>query len=454
MNSDAEISRTNINVKRNFLFLFLAILIVFPVLMTASYLLLLSAMKSKMNNNAAINIAGRQKMLINKYVKEFVEDRIPLQVRFHKQKTEAIDTLEIVKDQKPYTKEVEGFEANSFHRTREIFETSLAALINGGTVLLDMEMTKSTTIPAVVNPTIRSKLIEAEKLWLLTLEHFNKLLVTEPDSSEYIIAHNEGSDTANDISRIMDQVVTSMQIDLQNKLDRINMFQIVVILIEATLFLITWVFIYFKIVTPLERKSIDLENQRELYISLNSELAKANEKEKEQNWLAAGQARLNDVMRGVKEINTLSRDIICCLAPYLHAQVGAIYLADYDQNLSLAGSYALKNQGDSRQDCKFGEGLLGQSAKDRKCKILTNVPDGYFPIRSGLAEISPRNIIIKPFLYEGHVKGVIELGLVSEFSGKQMDFLKLVEESIGIAIHTAQSRRQLQDLLKESRCRS
>ena len=105
-----------------------------------------------------------------------------------------------------------------------------------------------------------------------------------------------------------------------------------------------------------------MENQRELYISLNSELAKANEKEKEQNWLVAGQAKLNDLMRGVKDIDTLSRDIVRGLALYLKAQVGAIYLSGDDQDLRLAGSYALMNLGENRKYCKFGEGLLGQAA--------------------------------------------------------------------------------------------
>ena len=449
MNTDADISRTNINVKRNFLFLFLVILVVFSTLMTASYFFLSKAKRSKRNDSAVIDIAGRQKMLMHKYVKEFVEELIPLQVRFQKQKTTEIVALQIAEDQKLATKDVGGIDVDSFHRTRKIFETSLVALINGGTVLLDMEMTKSTTIQAAFNPEIRSKLVEVEKLWRMALEHFDKLLVTVPDSSRYLIAFNVGNNTANDILRIMDQVVTLMEIDLQYKLNQINLFQTVIILTEATLFLITWVFIYFKIVTPLERKSIDLENQRELYISLNSELEKVNEKEKEQNWLATGQAKLNDLMRGVKDIETLSRDIVSGLALYLHAQVGAIYLVSNDQKLCLAGSYALMKSGDIRKCCEFGEGLLGQVAIDKKCKVFTNVPDGYFTISSGLAEMYPRNIIIMPFLYDGEIKGVIELGLVGESLTKQQDFLELVEESIAIAIHTAQSRLQLRDLLKE-----
>ena len=196
-------------------------------------------MKSKRNDRAVINIVGRQKMLIHKYVKEFMEELIPLQVRFQKQKMAEIATLQIVEDRKLYDKEVSGLGVNSFHRTRKIFETSLVALINGGTVVLDMEMTKSTTIPAVFNPEIKSKLEEVVKLWHVMLKNFNKLLVTEPDSSEYIIAHNVGSDAVNDIIWIIDHVVTLMQIDSQRKLNRINMFQTVILITEAVLFFIT-----------------------------------------------------------------------------------------------------------------------------------------------------------------------------------------------------------------------
>ena len=54
------------------------------------------------------------------------------------------------------------------------------------------------------------------------------------------------------------------------------------------------------------------------------------------------------------------------------------------------------------------------------------------------------------FLYEGEVKGVIELGSLDQFTERQLGFLDQVGESMAIAVHSAQSREQTKTLLEES----
>ena len=52
---------------------------------------------------------------------------------------------------------------------------------------------------------------------------------------------------------------------------------------------------------------------------------------------------------------------------------------------------------------------MGQAALEKKPILLTNVPDDYVQINSGLGEAPPRNIVVLPVLFEGEVKAVIEL---------------------------------------------
>jgi methyl-accepting chemotaxis protein len=159
-----------------------------------------------------------------------------------------------------------------------------------------------------------------------------------------------------------------------------------------------------------------------------------------QNWLKTGQTQLNDVMNGKKDTTSLSRDIISFLAGHLNAQAGIIYLRDINNRLRLEGSYALKKSKDPAPVFEFGEGLVGQAAVDKKLLIITDVPEDYMAVNSSLGDASPRNILLVPFLHEGEVKGVIELGSMDLFSEKQMYFLNLVNENIAIAFHVAQSQ--------------
>ncbi len=168
------------------------------------------------------------------------------------------------------------------------------------------------------------------------------------------------------------------------------------------------------------------------------------------NWLKTGQTQLNDRMRGEPDLTDLGRSLITFLAKYLKAQIGAFYVPDGNHCLHLVASYAYQKRKHLSNVFEVGEGLVGQAALEKRSIILTNVPDDYIAVSSGLGEARPRNIAVLPLLFEGEVKGVIELGSLYEFADENLAFLNLVAENIAIAIHSAQSRLRVQELLEET----
>jgi len=54
-----------------------------------------------------------------------------------------------------------------------------------------------------------------------------------------------------------------------------------------------------------------------------------------------------------------------------------------------------------------GTGLVGQCAAEKKRLLITKVPAHAVPIRSGLFQAVPQNIIVLPVLFEDRVKAVI-----------------------------------------------
>jgi CheY-like chemotaxis protein/HAMP domain-containing protein len=182
------------------------------------------------------------------------------------------------------------------------------------------------------------------------------------------------------------------------------------------------------------------------------------EENEKQNWLKSGLAELNDKIRGEQDVMTLSPNVINYLATYLEAKVGAIYLVDENNSLSgsgqpllkMVGSYAYTRRKNLANEYRIGEGLVGQAALEKKSILITNVPDDYLKINSGLGEGIPRNIMVTPFLYEGEVKGIIELGSFHEFTELQLDFLNQATENIAIGFHSAQSRVKMKELLEKT----
>ncbi len=177
-------------------------------------------------------------------------------------------------------------------------------------------------------------------------------------------------------------------------------------------------------------------------------------KQDHQLWLESGQSNLLFKMRGDFEIITLGNIIISFLAEILNAQVGTLYIADDYSNLKLSGSYAFQNNEIASEIFVAGEGLIGQAALAKEPIKLTNVPDGYLTISSGLGETTPRHILIWPILRNDETKGVIELGSLDPFPDSALELLNAVSEGIAVALYSTQANLDLQILLENSQAQA
>ncbi len=169
-----------------------------------------------------------------------------------------------------------------------------------------------------------------------------------------------------------------------------------------------------------------------------------------QAWFKNGESGLNDQMRGEHDMADLCRNIVTYLANYLNAQVGAIFIADNGTKLQLLGSYAFQKRKGMANVFKYGEGLVGQAALEKKSILVTHVPGDYMAVSSGLGETPPQNILVFPFLYENEVKGVLELGSLNEFSDLDQDFLTQVAQNIAIAVNAEINRQRMRELLEQT----
>jgi CheY-like chemotaxis protein/signal transduction histidine kinase len=82
--------------------------------------------------------------------------------------------------------------------------------------------------------------------------------------------------------------------------------------------------------------------------------------------------------------------------------------------------------------------------------LITDLPEHTVPIRSGLFEAVPRNVIVLPVLFEDRVKAVIELASLSNFTASHLAFLEQLTASIGIVLNSIEATMQTESLLKQS----
>lgn len=79
-----------------------------------------------------------------------------------------------------------------------------------------------------------------------------------------------------------------------------------------------------------------------------------------------------------------------------------------DDTLELVGSFALQAHDNMKKTIRFGEGLVGQRAIEREQLIFSDLPPNYLTIGSSLGHMSPKHIIVTPFLIEEEIVGVME----------------------------------------------
>ena len=183
---------------------------------------------------------------------------------------------------------------------------------------------------------------------------------------------------------------------------------------------------------------------------MKGNLQRMTEETQLDNWFKTGQTQLNDKMRGDQTLPQLSKNVITFLAAYLDARVGALYLSEDGQTLKLTGSYAFKQRKNLTNTIKIGEGVVGQAALERESIIITEAPEDYIKINSGLGEAPPKNILVFPLVYDDNLVGVIEIGSFYEFKEKELSFLDQASKNICIAFMSAFSRIRVKELLEET----
>jgi HAMP domain-containing protein/signal transduction histidine kinase/CheY-like chemotaxis protein len=173
----------------------------------------------------------------------------------------------------------------------------------------------------------------------------------------------------------------------------------------------------------------------------------------EQDWLKTNLAKFSRMLQGQKDLNTVGRLILSELVPVVSAQQAVFYVLDSANDsplLTLLASYADQGQSAIGQQVGIGEGLVGQCALEKQKIHITSAPPTYVRISSGLGEAAPQSIIVLPVIFEGQVKGVLELASLERFNPTHQAFLDQLTESIGIVLNTIYANMRTEDLLKQS----
>ncbi|MEM9676274.1 MAG: GAF domain-containing protein, partial [Bacteroidota bacterium] len=149
--------------------------------------------------------------------------------------------------------------------------------------------------------------------------------------------------------------------------------------------------------TPLSEEDV-LGNS---LLNMRDNLRQVAEEDKIRNWATEGTAKFGEILRQNNDnVQELTKTILSHLISYLHANQGGIYLIQNDTEdepfMTLEACYAWDREKYLEQKIHEGEGLAGQAWQEKDTIYLTDIPNDYISIASGLGEANPTSILIVP----------------------------------------------------------
>ena len=165
-----------------------------------------------------------------------------------------------------------------------------------------------------------------------------------------------------------------------------------------------------------ERRKRNLEEQKRL-----------SEIEKQRN------RTINNIMNGINSKlskEEFSEKLLSNLAKQFDLVQGMIFLRNEKDFFSKAGTYAYYSENEI-PDFEEGVGIAGQVAADKELINITNLPDRYLTVLSGLGSSAPANLVIFPIIHENKSIGIVELATFKKIEKFGENVIKVLMRRLG-----------------------
>ncbi len=211
----------------------------------------------------------------------------------------------------------------------------------------------------------------------------------------------------------------------------------------------------FKPLSEEDKLGNSLIQMRDELKSASDEEKKRKEEDDQRNWATQGQAKFAEILRENNDnMDELSYNVISNLVKYLGANQGGLFLINNNDPshifIEMASCYAYDRRKYSQKKLELGEGLIGRCIQEMESIYMTDIPNDYIQITSGLGGENPRSLLLVPLILNDEIFGVLEIASFNEIYPYQVEFVEKIAESIASTIATVRTNIKTAILLEQS----
>ncbi|MEE4197758.1 MAG: GAF domain-containing protein [Bacteroidales bacterium] len=202
-----------------------------------------------------------------------------------------------------------------------------------------------------------------------------------------------------------------------------------------------------------------LVNMRNSLLKAREEEKKRKAEDQKRRWVNEGLAKFADILRSNNDnLKTLGHDIIKNLVHYLDACQGGLFLLNdedkHEMFLDMISAFAYDREKYFEKRIEYGDGIIGSCAIEKETIYMTDLPQDYIEITSGLGGSNPDSLLVVPLKIEDQVYGVIEIASFNKFESYQIEFVEKVAQNIASTIQSVKVSIQTNELLEKSQQQS
>lgn len=204
-----------------------------------------------------------------------------------------------------------------------------------------------------------------------------------------------------------------------------------------------------------ENRNFNDKNLAGELIRMRDNMKSIKEQDEIRNWTTEGLAKFSDVIRqNQNNIQSLSYDVLVYLTKYMNAQQGCLFVVQEDLEdghlyLEMTACYAFNRKKHVTKKLEIGQGVIGQAYLEGSPVLLTDVPNGYTEITSGLGEGTPTSILVVPMRYNEKIEAVIEIAGFEKFEKHQVEFMEKVGEITASTLGSVKNTEKMQHLVDQ-----